>query len=231
MKEAFLRQKVGCKVIKGVWEIKEEIMMRGPVVSCDFVLKEEFVRAGAVMAGEERDSGNSNSAARETEKWMGMMKQFVGKKHPVLIIGWKLTQFGEVWLVQLQHFCKKGNNGRMQVAFGQFGIDTECIAPSNSLENIAWQDGPYLDLDLERTPEWKKVKGLMRVSITNDELQVLGEILGDGGLGFVAAEKQKIRFTLRDKNMKSHSRSCCLRDIMWGKEKMKWRLTVDFSKD
>ncbi|KAI2493678.1 hypothetical protein MHU86_20857 [Fragilaria crotonensis] len=171
-------------------EIKEELMTRGPVVSVSFVLSPVLKQHGG-------------AAVADAFFWQQRMNQ----THAVMIVGWKLTAFGEVWLVHPPRASaaiakhKSISDILIPIAFGQFGIDTLCLAPASDLLDKAWQPGPFLDLNLSKWPDkwmdWKKCD----VHLTANELQRLSECLGTG---FVApptatsGRKAPMRFVLRD---------------------------------
>lgn len=199
-------------------EIKEELMTRGPVVSVSFVLSPVLKQHGG-------------AAVADAFFWQQRMNQ----THAVMIVGWKLTAFGEVWLVHPPRASaaiakhKSISDILIPIAFGQFGIDTLCLAPASDLLDKAWQPGPFLDLNLSKWPDkwmdWKKCD----VHLTANELQRLSECLGTG---FVAAatatsgRKAPMRFVLRDEKKLAHSRAFCLRDVQWNPEKKMWKITI-----
>lgn len=105
----------GTKFLSSVDAIKEELVENGPVVSTDFILHRSLLSAGE----------NSTS----------FLPSLAGKRHELLIVGWKLTAFGEVWLVHPLN----GQMDPIRIAFGQFGVDDCCLAPKNSFESTKWQ--------------------------------------------------------------------------------------------
>lgn len=200
--------------------IKEELMSRGPVVSVSFVLSQVLKQHG----------GGTGSAIADSLYWQQRMNQ----THAVMIVGWKLTAFGEVWLVHPPILSDSMKNKSpfdclIPIAFGQFGIDTLCLAPASDLLDKAWQPGPFLDLNLSKWPgvwmSWKKCD----VHLTANELQRLSECLASG---FVSAatgmpgRKGPSRFVLRDEKKLAHSRAFCLKDVQWNPDKKMWKITV-----
>ena len=197
-------------------QIKEELMSRGPVVSVSFVLSPVLKQ-------------HNGSAIGEAFFWQHRMNQ----THAVMIVGWKLTAFGEVWLVYPPRVSggiakhKSVSDILIPIAFGQFGIDTLCLAPASDLLDKVWQPGPFLDLNLSKWPDkwmgWKKCD----VHLTSNELQRLSECLGTG---FVAAatsgRKEPLRFVLRDEKKLAHSRAFCLKDVQWNPVKKLWKITI-----
>lgn len=108
----------GTKYLTSATEIKKELMENGPVVSTS------FVPSKAVVSG------------------AGLLRSRVNKQHELLLIGWTLAAYGEMWLAMpLDRQLEP-----IRIAFGQFGIDEMVMAPKNSFENVPWQSGPYLDL-------------------------------------------------------------------------------------
>ena len=69
----------GARRLEGVNAIKEELTTRGPVVSTSFLMSQNFANTTAFSQAFDMQS--------------------INQKLPLLIVGWKLTAFGEVWLV------------------------------------------------------------------------------------------------------------------------------------
>lgn len=194
----------GTKEIKGVDNIKRELMTRGPVVSTSFILTEDFM------------SNPENNIRFDP----GLLN----KKYPVLIIGWQHTSFGEVWVIQP---LVKGRYADFQmIAFRQYGIDDKCIAPVSDFEDKTWQSGPYFDIDMSDWPfpEWcNSWKGVM-TNITSAELETLGDTIGED---LITAANSKTRFVIRDKSKIAHSRACFLTRLTKEEGSKPWN--VDFT--
>ena len=237
----------GSSILNGIADIKSEIMERGPVVSTSFVLTEAFLKASRDDVTANNNNNNSSFPAFD--------HAMIGKVHPVLIIGWDLTAFGEVWLLKPLHTTSDTDvasaiatsdstaSSIWKVAFGQFGIDDEILAPMNNFETYTWQPGPYFDLELSATtPQWRSWSSL-QVSITHDDLEKLGEALccntgdGHGGDGdddhnnnFMMAASTKKKFVIRDTTKFAHSKFGYLETIKWQKNmgSHPWLVTIAF---
>jgi hypothetical protein len=195
----------GARRLEEVNAIKEELTTRGPVISTSFVLSERF--------------------ANSTEFQQSFYMQRINQNHPLLIVGWKLTAFGEVWLVHPPAAGSKQKQELIPVAFGQFGIDDLCLAPEADLQDKAWQPGPYLDLNVSRWPPqwmtWKKID----LHLSSYELQSLFACFNSG---FIDAKEKQTRFVIRDKTKIAHSRACNVNDVGWDETKKKWKVSAQF---
>ena len=206
----------GARQLETVDTIKEELQRRGPVVSVSFVLSPAF--------------------AKSTKNADAFYMQRIHQTHALLIVGWKLTAFGEVWLVYPPDPSGAPKNRSVTdmlipIAVGQYHIDTLCLAPESALLDKAWQEGPFLDLNLSQWPDkwmsWKKCD----VHLTSNELQRLSECLG---VGFVAAatsspmagRPEPARFVLRDEKKLAHSRAYRLKDVQWNPVKKMWKISI-----
>lgn len=155
MVDCFKQKGGGSKVLDTVDEIKEELTKRGPVVSTSFVPSKEFV------------STSDHKSA--------FLKKRVGKPHELLIIGWKLTPTGEVWLVKPLR-----GESIIQLAFGQFAVDDVVMAPESSFQNEHWQEGPYaLTATFGSQTEWASTWSGAITSLTAGELQTFAIDLRD----------------------------------------------------
>lgn len=114
--DIFKRKGGGAKVLDTVDEIKEELTKQGPVVSTSFVPSKEFVSA--------------------SEHAGSFLKKRVGKPHELLLIGWKFTATGEVWLAKPLR-----GESTIQIASGQFAVDDVVMAPESSFDDEYWQEG------------------------------------------------------------------------------------------
>jgi hypothetical protein len=195
----------GARRLEGVNAIKEELTTRGPVVSTSFLMSQNF--------------------ANTTTFSQAFDMQSINQKLPLLIVGWKLTAFGEVWLVHPPAAGSKQTQELIPVAMGQFGIDDMCLAPESNLEDIAWQSGPFLDLNVSSwPPEWRSWKKI-DIHLSSSELESLFTCFNSG---FVDAKEKKTRFVIRDKNKIAHSRACNVNDVCWDETKKKWKVSAQF---
>lgn len=191
----------GTKQLTSIDGIKKELMENGPVVSTSFILSQAFLSAGKYS--------------------QSLLKSRVGKKHELLIVGWKLTAFGEVWLAKS---LKNGIDEQpICIAFGQFGVDDICLAPTNSFENKSWQSGPFFDDgNLRLSDGWMRWPG-MTLSMDSTELEALARCFS---AGFKAAIAQRSPFVIREKTKIARSRRYQLREVVWDKKKAMWRVKV-----
>jgi hypothetical protein len=207
IEEFFSAKYRGARRLEGPDAIKVELMSRGPVISTSFLLSQSFM----------------NSSEFSSLFFKNLIHHF----HPLLIVGWKLTSFGEVWLVYPPRKTAPTSmdENLIPIAIGQFGIDTLCLAPESDLQEKVWQSGPYLDLNLSKWPEewmtWRKCD----IHLTSIELEKLSECLGTG---FVAASSsmESTRFVVRDEAKYAHSRAYCLKDVQWNPVKKMWKVSV-----
>lgn len=190
----------GARRLVGKNAIKEELTTRGPVISTSFVLAPNYVSS--------------------SENMSSFLEDRIGKNHPVVIVGWELTAFGEVWRAIA---C---DDTVIPIAFGQFGIDEACIAPVSNLEHVSWQSGPFLDLDVSNWPvdwmSWTEPEFLL----TSDQLATLSERLDEG---FRSVKGKRARFVVRDKTKLAHSRVWYLDDIKWDPTAKKWNITASIT--
>lgn len=190
----------GAKQLTSIDEIKQELMENGPVVSTSFILSQAFLSAG--------------------EYYKFPLHSRVGKKHELLIVGWKLTAFGEVWLAKSLR-CGSYATETIQIAFGQFGVDDKCLAPTNSFENCPWQSGPYFDMDaISSSDEWMGWS-VMTAHISSTELEALARCFS---IGLHAAIEQRSPLVIRDKNKVARSRLFRLTEIEWIIENARWEV-------
>jgi hypothetical protein len=196
----FRRHYKGARKLEGVAEIKEELTTRGPVVSTSFVLSAGF--------------------AKSTESSQSFFMEKIDHVHPLLIVGWKLTACGEVWLVS----PPQSDGDLIPVATGQFGIDDLCVAPESDLTEVEWQKGPHFDLDLSKWPmEWTSWANV-QFCVDSSKLEKLNQCFKGG---FVAAKEQRMRFVIRDKTNRSNSRAVCLTEVEWDEEKKMWDIDCE----
>jgi len=190
----------GYKKLKTIYEIKFELMNNGPIVSTSFKLSKAF------------------------QKGNGIDKSFLSQhdevSHPILITGWKCTEFGEVWI------CNSIDSSKNHiVAFGHFCINDNCIAPKCDFRNTTWQPGPYFDYDFSNvTDDWRSWPNL-KMYLKSEDLERLGACFEHG---FVSAVKPEVHFELCERNRRAHSRTCCLKELGWDAERRKWRVATAF---
>jgi hypothetical protein len=199
--EAAFDSNGGTKHLSSIDAIKKEIIENGPVVSTSFVLRREFL-----SVGEYSDS---------------LLQSRVGNCHELLLIGWNLTAFGEVWLARPLH-AENPIVEPIRIAFGQFGVNDLCIAPKSSFDNTPWQLGPYFDAH-PLPMEWLGCSS-MHLRITSSELEDLAKCFDKG---LVAACRDHSPFVIRNKRKFANSRSFYLSDIQWDKDKSLWEVVVN----
>ena len=130
--------------------------------------------------------------------WLSKVeKELTGGYHALLIVGWRLTPYGEAWIIHplmdydgdtvakpdigvgenVHSSCSSstsaiGTSNMIHIGFGQFGINERCLAPNTSLNHISWQPGPYFDSDFREAPKWREWDE-MELPITETELKSL----------------------------------------------------------
>ncbi len=190
----------GYKKIEGrkIDEIKIEIITNGPVVSFTF-------------------QPTQGLAAKNKGTFV---LSRIGKHHYATIVGWKLTEFGEVWLVQ-----NYAGGQLLPIPIGQYGIDDVIVFPKDSLDSTTWQKGPYFDRDMTKLEGWLKWPTI-EFQLKSSHVEEFLDIFGNKGI-FEIIETQE-RFVLRDKKILAHSRSCRLQDMKWDKQIKQWRVYCTF---
>lgn len=190
----------GYKSIVGrkVEDIKVEIIKNGPVISFSFTPTSSFAR----------DHSES------------IVKSRIKKHHYCMIIGWKLTEYGEVWLVQ-------SYNGSeiLQVPVGQSAIEETILFPKNNFLYVTWQQGPYYDKDMSNFRAWHQYEELSLI-LKSHELEELAEVFGERPFHEVISERT--RFVIRDKKKNAHSRSCFIDRLKWDRELKSWHVVFKF---
>jgi len=191
----------GYKTINGskVDEIKIEIITNGPVISFSFIPTKAFAQ----------------------EHSESIVKSRIKKHHYCLIIGWKLTEYGEVWLVQIYNGVEI-----FEIPVGRYAIEEIILAPKDKYLHITWQQGPYHDKDMTHFHGWHNYEDIALILKTN-ELEELAEIFGNKPFHEVIVEKT--RFVIRDKKKPSHSRSCSLTSLKWDKNLKVWQVQCTFN--
>eukprot|EP00449_Zooxanthella_nutricula_P033053 CAMPEP_0198493752 /NCGR_PEP_ID=MMETSP1462-20131121/4208_1 /TAXON_ID=1333877 /ORGANISM="Brandtodinium nutriculum, Strain RCC3387" /LENGTH=425 /DNA_ID=CAMNT_0044222465 /DNA_START=99 /DNA_END=1376 /DNA_ORIENTATION=- len=116
----------GYRWLDTVDKIKEELLCRGPVVSTDYKCTKAF---------NGRDSAAFTPGSKSPEEdhcYQGL--------HSMVIMGWDMEKTGQVWIVRNSWGPGSRN---IKIAFGQFGIDENVIAPG---ESIAWETRPAVSV-------------------------------------------------------------------------------------
>jgi hypothetical protein len=186
----------GSKVLSDIDAVKEELMNRGPVVSTSFTLSQAFLNAC-----------EHPSSFDPTQ---------IGQTHPLVIVGWKLTACGEMWLVR----SIDGSSHDIPIAFGQFSVDDECVAPLDTFEQMPWQDHTKtFDICLgdEDWYSWKSVVSY----VDHSGLADLATVLGGSIFG-------KSKIVLRDKDKIARSRWAKVTDVSWSDDCKKWKVSATF---
>lgn len=190
----------GMRKLEGskVEEIKIEIISNGPVVSFTFQPTQD-------LADKHVDD---------------IVASRVNKHHYATIVGWKLTEFGEVWLVQTYFGSKL-----IHIPVGQYHIDDMIIFPKDNFETTTWQKGPYFDRDMSKLDGWLSWTTI-DFKLKSSQLEDFLDIFGDRGIH--EAIKDKVRFVIRDKKHVAHSRSTRLRELKWNKSAKQWEVSCVF---
>ena len=199
----------GCKTLDGdgiIQDIKQEIFEHGPVVSTSF------------------------SFSHNDGYFFPHLKNLVTQK-AILIVGWKATEVGEVWLVQplVTPTSAHGQNPQahpIPIAIGQFGINEVCLAPAENFENRAWEEGPYVDISFspETSPVWRTWPGV-QAPITTEQYVELTKELGRISFG----PKEAIpAVTVRDKDKVARSERARIEYFEWREETKEMFVSVIF---
>jgi hypothetical protein len=203
--EHFFREKFkGAKRLEGVEAIKQELITRGPVLSVSFTLSASFANSP-----EHKDS---------------YCAERINQNHPVILVGWNLTSFGEVWLVR-----SFDDNVTTPIAFGQFKIDELCMAPMSDLDNVSWQGGPFVDVDMSQWPKDWRNWTTPEFFLSSSELERLSECLEGGFLvtplsSPASTNPESRRFVIRDAARRAHSRTWYLQDIQFVSSTKQWKV-------
>mmetsp|Transcript_235 Transcript_235/g.378 ORF Transcript_235/g.378 Transcript_235/m.378 type:complete len:414 (+) Transcript_235:54-1295(+) len=185
-------------VDRKVEDIKVEIIKNGPVISFSFIPTTSFAR----------DHSES------------IVKSRIKKHHYCMIIGWKLTEYGEVWLVQSYNGCEI-----LHVPVGHSDIEEIIIFPKNNFLSVTWQQGPYYDIDMSNFRAWHQYEELSLI-LKSHELEELAEVFGERPFHEVISER--IRFVIRDKKKNAHSRSCFIDRLKWDRHSKVWHVVMKF---
>ena len=180
-------------------DIKEELMNRGPVLSVSFFLKKAFLDAG------------DHSHAFESS--------LVNHRHAVLIVGWKQTAFGEMWLIRSSKISRD-----IPVSMGQYSIEAEVLAPSNDFSDTPWQNEDKA-FDVPDLPDnWYSLSKL-NTPASSEELESLFRNLK---CSWSKAVSSKMPFVIRQAEKKARSRYAHLTDIEWDESTRQWQLHSTF---
>ena len=195
-------------------DIKHELVNNGPIVSDAFTPTESFMER-----------------ALDPHKFVTSTLNEKNRKLPVLIVGWNQTSVGEVWIVAPLQMAKihdsNAEEATIQVAFGQYGIEDECIAPTNRFDNMSWEKGPFFDLKaLRDTPEWREWPETI-LELSSEKFGTLALALQEINEDLISALQNKSRVVLRDATRKAHSRAFHIVKIVHQKTK-RWEITIRF---
>lgn len=197
----------GHKTLCSIEEIKQEIMQGGPVVSTSFHLTQEFLWNA---------QNQGNKPCFEPSQ--------AGKEHAVMIVGWKTTSLGQMWLVQTPR-SQKGRQGDVGIFTGQFSIEDEVLAPASDLSNKPWQEDDSV-LDVPRLPkDWYTYTPAIVVHCTSTRLESLFKSLG---CSWSQAVGQRKPFVIREADRIARSRYAHLQEIEWAEDKSQWKITAVF---
>lgn len=180
-------------------EIKKEIMLHGPVVSASFQIEKAFLKA--------------------CENAHTFESSLVGQMHAVLLVGWKQTAFGEVWLIR----SLKGKSD-IPIAIGQYSLEEDVLAPLSDFSDYAWQNASKA-LDLYGLTRGWYSYSAFRYQISDDQLKCLFKALG---CSWAKALSSKTPFVVRDATKIAHSRYAYLMDIEWIESKKKMGILSQF---
>ncbi len=191
----------GYRLITGgkVDEIKVELIHSGPVISFSFIPTKSFA------------SKYPNS----------ILQSRIKKHHYCLIVGWKLTEFGEVWLVQSYH-----GSEMMHIPVGQFNIEETIVFPKDNFKNVSWQQGPYFDKDMSNNLDWFKTPHL-ELNLSSNELEDFVSMFGSVGIHQIITDK--VRFVVRDAKCIAHSRSSRVKEVTFDRKTKLWKVSCSFN--
>ena len=198
MEQVFDKHGGGTKRLNSIKEMKEELMMNGPIVSTSFVPRCRHPHA-------------NHPVALVTSKSQ--------EKHPILIVGWGRQGFLEYWLAKrLLDGTYPAHNPLppLRIGMRMFGVEDKCVAPIGDFTKVCWQSGPHFDV--VNLPEgWMEFPRLnLRISEADkDVLVVQHEIL----------EHEPDCDSRKGKH--SHSRRYVFHSITIVKEEGLWKLTLE----
>jgi hypothetical protein len=184
-------------------------MTHGPVVSESFVLTPAFVKAAT----------NNNTAHMFDHRR-------VNDTHPVLIVGWEQTTYGQMWKIR-----SLPNKEECLLAMGQCDIEDVVVAPQADLSHQPWQDGTHgavLDVDTFHTiptQQWYTLT-CMELYVSHAKLQHLLQ-----GMKCTTPQQAiyaRTQFLIRNELHIAHSRWAYLTRIEWYAFHQKWKLSINF---
>jgi len=193
----------GSKIFESVEDIKTEIMTCGPDVSTSFYLTQGFLNAG--------------------EHSSYFHASLVGGNHALLIVGWKLSAFGEMWLAR----SIRGSHD-IPIAIGQFSIEDKVLAPTNDFSQYAWQnEKKAFDMEGIGQYDWYSW-GRLECSISDGRLSALFQALG---CSVSEALKKENYVVVRDAKKKARSRAAYLKNITWVEDTKSWSIKLSFAQE
>ena len=185
----------GTKHLTSVKAIQQELMEHGPVVSTSFVPCRLYPTANHPVS---------------------LIKTNVPAKHAVLIVGWEVRGFVEMWLVQrISNGSIDSSTPPFWVGFRSFGIDDHCVAPKSLFENHSWQHGPHFDA-LYLPDGWMQCPAI-EVAYPSIGLQTVDEEKG-------LLEHQAL--VVRDKKRIAHSRRYRVTNFRWLEHAGHWDVSL-----
>lgn len=192
----------GSKCLESIEEIKEEISTNGPVVSSSFRLSKAFLNAGEHRSQFEPKLANNGS-------------------HALLLVGWKVSQWGEMWLVR--SFVGITD---IHIPIGQYAIEENVVGPTNDFSNEPWQeDDAFVDVSFKGVADdwynWSKC----RFYLSHTELATFFRTM-NMSMSTIIFEKKK--FLCRDKDKKARSRQAYMEDLEWKEDNQKWCISSKF---
>lgn len=145
----------GVRRLTTVQDIKKELMAFGPVVAQTFLTTHNFK--------------GTDEGAYDPDALNGAKRGL----HSMVLMGWKLTRTGDVWIVRNSWGPFSHN---VEINFGQSGIDDNVIAPAMSMSQFVWQSGPLWKCDLLDGPwtSWGAISVARDEQSFMDLLTVLG---------------------------------------------------------
>jgi hypothetical protein len=199
VEQMFYKHGGGTKHLGSIKEMKEELMVNGPIVSTSFVPRCRHPHAAHPVA-----LITSNSSQ---------------EMQPILIIGWGRQGFFEYWLAKrLLHGTTPAQYPLQPLRIGMkmFGVEDECVAPNGDFTQVGWQSGPHFDV-VNLPKGWMEYPHL-NLRISEDDKN---ELVVQHGL----LEKKPI--IVREKDKISRSRRYVYHNMRMSKEDGLWRLALN----
>ena len=198
--EVLSNQFGGCKTLDSIEEIKEEIMERGPVLSTSFQPTHDFLNAGSFS--------------------YAFHPSLVSESHPLLLVGWQQTAYGEMWIVR----SPMAHAQDIPISIHQFSLEDNVIAPANDLSNFPWQK-PNKAFDIQDLAEDWYSWDNMYTDCQSEQLAPLFQAIGKS---WAAALTTREPFVIRQADKIARSRYAYLNDIEWVEATKKWRIRATF---